>query len=449
MRLNMSAEKIYKQVNISIDPVRYYLLWMKETLLKIISFGLYAPWANQSMDNYLLSNTRFNDDFFKRSRNASNIFKARLLFIMGLLLAALLVQKSPMLSWAVQLLVLISLPGFYLIEKKIQLNAISLGDDVISFKLSLVDFYKSITLPILLFLISTLVIFNNKIIDSQFLDSIDTKEAPAIYAENSYLALAEKETQEYVDNKPHEKSYKELIHTDHTAEHAAEHPAGIEQWNENITEEEKDYLGEHEKSHNHGSISLSSLQKYQVTNQGNQFIQYVLTFIFLCLLWPWLDYKMMEYRITNTTFMGSDWKIKLGIVSLYKRYVKVFLLVSAMMAIVGLLLLTFLSGSEGSSPEFWSNLLANSLWLFPLVLAVLVFAFSLLFTWRKQWLLSNLVGINAAGEDVKTKDESQYIYTLYLAATNTLAVLFTLGLALPWCRIRTVRYLSNHFSIII
>lgn len=441
----MNAEKMYKQVNISIDPVRYYLIWMKETLLKIVSFGLYAPWANQAMADYLLSNTRFNDKSFKHSPSASNIFKARLLFLMGLLLAILIVQALPILSWAIQLLVLVSLPGYYLIEKKYKLVAISLGDDAIDFKLSLVDFYKSIAVPVLLFLIASAVIFNNQIIDSRFLASIDTKDTPAIYAEDSYLALAEKESQEELSKESHEKSHHDAIHSDH----AEEHPAGIEQWNGNISEEEKNYLDEHEKSHNHGSISLSSLQKYQMTNQGNQFIQYVLTCILLCLLWPWLDYKMMAYRITNTTFLRSDWKLELGIMSLYKRYLKVFLLVSAMIAIIGLMLLTFLSGSEGSSPEFWSNLLANSLWLFPLVLSVFVFAFSLLFTWRKQWLLSSLVGVDVAGGGIKIKNESQYLYTLFLSATNTLAVLFTLGLALPWCRIRTARYLSNHFSIAI
>jgi len=433
----MNTERMFKQVNISIDPVRYYLLWMKETLLKLISFGLYAPWANQVLAKYLLSNTRFNDSSFKHSPAASNIFKARLLFLMGLVLAVLLAQTLPMLSWAVQLLVLISLPGYYLTEKKYQLNAISLGDDAINFQLSLVDFYKSIVLPINLLLISVVVIFNNQIIDSRFLASIDTKGAPAIYAEDSYVGLAEKE------------SNRELLHVDHDEEHAAEHAADKEQWNENISKEEIDYLDEHEKSHNHGSISLSSLQKYQVTNQGNQFIQYVLGFIFLCLLWPWLDYKMMAYRMTNTTFQGSKWEIKLGIMSLYKLYLKVCLLVSAMITIIGLILLTSLSGSEGSSPEFWSNLLVNSLWLLPLVLAVFIFAFNLLFTWRKQWLLNSLEGVSIAGDGIKTKNESQYFHTLFLSATNTFAILFTLGLALPWCRLRTARYLSNHFSIAI
>jgi uncharacterized membrane protein YjgN (DUF898 family) len=433
----MNIEQEYQRASIAIDPIHYYLLWLKVTVLKILSLGLYAPWARQTLNGYLVSNTRFSEQTFFLSPHARNIFKGRLLFIALLFVAILLIQILPALTWIFLLLLLISLPGFYLREKQYELNAISLGDDAVDFKLSLTEFYKTITLPLFIFVLSAVVVFNSDIIDSRFLASIDTKDAPAIYAEDSYLALAEQEFKADSQKAGHGSDP-----TANKLEHADTHAGEIEQWNENISREEIEYLGEHEKSHNHGSIELSPLQKYQVANKGNQFIQAVLMFLLLCVLWPWMDYKMMAYRIINTTFLAGDWQMKLGVMSLYRVYVKTLLVVFALLVFIGLLLSKLLMGSEGSSPEFWSNLLANSLWLLPLGLAVLLFAFSLLFTWRKQWLLSGL-----ASNTTQTKSESLYLETLLLSTTNTVLIFFTLGLALPWCHLRTTRYLTNHFNV--
>ncbi|MEH6449075.1 MAG: DUF898 family protein [Oleispira sp.] len=433
----MNIEQEYQRASITIDPIHYYLLWFKVTVLKIISLGLYAPWARQTLNCYLVSNTRFSEQTFLLSPHARNVFKGRLLFLALLFVAILIINILPAITWIVQLLLLISLPGFYLREKQYESNAISLGDDAVDFKLSLTKFYKTIALPLFIFLLSAVVVFNNDIIDSRFLASIDTKDAPAIYAEDSYLALAEQEFKADSQHAGHGSDP-----TANKLEHADTHAGEIEQWNENISREEIEYLGEHEKSHNHGSIELSPLQKYQVANKGNQFIQAVLIFLLLCVLWPWIDYKMMAYRIINTTFLGGDWQMKQGVMSLYRVYVKTLLVVFALLVFIGLLLSKLLMGSEGSSPEFWSNLVANSLWLLPLGLAVLLFAFSLLFTWRKQWLLSGL-----ASNTTQTKSESLYLETLLLSTTNTLLIFFTLGLALPWCHLRTMRYLANHFNV--
>lgn len=438
----MSIEQEYKQANISIDPVRYYLLWLKATLLKVLSLGLYAPWANQQLNDYLLSNTRLGAQAFNSLSSAQSVFKARLIFLASLLVATLLAQNLPALSEAIHVFVLLSLPGFYLIEKRSLLNAISLANHAVFFKLSLIEFYKTITLPVIIFLLATVVIVNSEIIDSQFLASIETKEISTIYAENSYLALAEQASQKELPDKSLHFDHESDDSPNHGGNHTANYAGEIEQWNENISQQEKDYLDAHEKSHNHGNIALSQLQKYQVANQGNQFMQYVLIFILLCILWPWIDYKMMAYRISNTNFLGGYWGMKLGVVSLYRLYMSIFMLILLVFAFIGLMLAIFLTASEGTSPEFWSNLLANSLWLFPLVGFVFIFAFSLLFIWRKEWMLSSL-----ANNYVPTQSDSSSLATLLLAVTNTLAVFFSLGLALPWCHMRTKRYFINHFNM--
>ena len=417
------------QIELSVDPIRYYLLWLKVTLLKIITLGIYAPWGNEVLNRFLLESTHCGDKKFSVSPAAINVLKVRMGIAIGLITMFFLVQALPALSWLFQLLLLVSLPGFYLLEKKYRLNTISIEEHRIDFNLSLSQFYKAISLPAATFVFFSALIFNSELIDSQFLASIETKEQPSPFVEDSYLA----KTEQALDNQlEHELEYGH----DHKHEEKSAH------WSEDISQAEKDYLGEHEASHNHGSIALSNLQKYQIANQGNQFIQYTLVILLCCLLWPWLDFKLIAHRVNHTQLADTSWKIKKSVMSLYGLYVKAMLVVFAVIALMGLLISYFLMGSEGSSPEFWSNALVNGLWLLPMVVLIFVLAISLVRTWRKQWLLEGLVS-----EQVETNSHISYFSGLMLSLSNSAITFFTLGLGLPWCQLRTYRYLSNHFNV--
>lgn len=417
------------QIELSVDPIRYYFLWLKVTLLKIITLGIYAPWGNEVLNRFLLESTHCGDKKFSVSPAALNVLKVRMGIAIGLITMLFLVQALPALSWLFQLLLLVSLPGFYLLEKQYRLNTISIEEHRIDFTLSLSQFYKTISIPAAIFVLFSAVIFNSELIDSQFLASIETKEQPSPFVEDSYFSR----TEQTLDNE-----------LEHELEHGHDHKHEEESahWSEDISQEEKDYLGEHEASHNHGSIALSNLQKYQIANQGNQFIQYTLVILLCCLLWPWLDFKLIAHRVNHTQLADTSWKIKKTVMSLYGLYVKAMLVVFAVIALMGLLISYFLMGSEGSSPEFWSNALVNGLWLLPMVVLIFVLAISLVRTWRKQWLLEGLVS-----EQVETNNHTSYFSGLMLSLSNSVITFFTLGLGLPWCQLRTYRYLSNHFNV--
>ena len=423
----MNTGQHNKQIKISINLARYYALWLKVTFLKVVSLGLYAPWGNQILNDFLLSNSSCNEKNFKILPAAIRVFKVRVLFVVVLAIVMFLSQLLPSYSLVFQLLLLIGLPGFYLTEKSYEFRSQSIEEKRSGSAQLLVGFYKNMTLPMSLFILFSIVIFNNDLIDSQFLASIDTKEDASIYSEDSYLARTENE----------------LMNSEH--DHltgGVEHLSHGESWGGDISQEEIAYLEEHEKSHNHGSISLSRLQKYQIAGTGNQFLQFFLMCLLICFLWPWVDYRMIEHRIKYSNLLGGHWTMRKGIVSLYRLYLKVLVVIFTAVALSGLMLLILLQGSEGSSPEFWSNLLANSLGLLPLIIILFFFSFSLLFLWRKQWLLDNLVS-----EAINTEYEVSYTTALYLAITNTVVIFFTLGFALPWCRLRTYRYLANRWTL--
>jgi len=422
MRLNMNIENESKKIKLSVSLMEYFPLWLKVSLLKIISLGIYAPWGSQAIKSYLYSNAQYDKKTFSITTQALKVFKTRLLLIVWMLVLYLTAVSVSQYDVFFQILFLLSLPGFYLTEKKYSLNSVQFDGSESTFTLSLVKFYQSIISPITLFLLLNIIIFNSEMIDSRILASIDNKEEPAVFAEDSYLSRAQSES---------------LIIDEHSSDHE-EH----EHWGENISAEEIAYLDEHEKSHNHGNISLSRLQKYQVANQGNQFLQYILMIVLILVLWPWLDFKIIEYQVNNTHFLNSVWKLKSSPLSLYGLYAKVLLLILGLLVIAGLVISMLLMGDEGSSPEFWSNVLVHGFWLIPLSIIILTVVMNALLIWRRQWKLDHL-----SSEQLTITNSDTYLSSFLLSISNTLIGLFTLGIAIPWCQLRRYRYQSKHLTI--
>ncbi len=418
-----------KQLTIAVNHVGYYLLCLKVTVLKVISLGFYAPWGNELQSRYLLENAHFGDKKISLSAAALNVFKVRSSFAIGLIMMFLLGQTFAVLAWFFHLLLLLSLPGFYLVEKKYRLNAIAIEERRLDFNLSLSQFYKAISLPAIIFVLFSALIFNSELIDSRFLASIETKQQSSPFVADSYLAKVEQALD------------KEL---GHELEHGHDHKdeAEIAHWSEDISQQEKDYLAEHEASHNHGSITLSSLEKYQLAKQGNQFIQYILLFLVFSILWPWFDFKLIAHRVNHTQLADTSWKMQQTVMSLYGLYIKAMLLVFMVIGLMGLVVAQLFIGSEGSRSEFWSDVLVNGLWLLPMGVLIFVLAISLVRTWRKQWLLEGLVS-----EQVETHSHTSYLGGLMLSLSNTVIVFFTLGLGSAYCQLRTYHYLSQHFNV--
>lgn len=425
----MNTDPQKKSLEISVNKLRYYFLWLQVILLKLLSLGLYAPWGNQRLQEFLLTDVYYDNKKFNVLPSATKVFKVRMMLGLWLLILFIGMKSLPELSWVFQLLFLISFPGFYLAERRHDLSSIIYNSIPIKSDYSLTQFYKSIRYPIAIFVLLASVIFNSEIIDSQFLASIETKEEPSIYAEDSYLARTEQDLKQ------------SDFSDENDSEHNLKHGDETEHWNDSISEEEKAYLDEHEKSHNHGSMSLSSLQKYQVANQGNQFIQYFCLFLLVSILWPWIDYKMIGSRVENTGYLKNSWQLKEGVISLYALYIKVMMVVLTVITISSLIISTFLIGDEGSSAEFWSNALVHGFWLLPLFVVISVFGFNLLITWRKHWLLDNL-----DSKQVVMKNHSSYSSSFLLSLTNTLLMIVTLGLATPWCQLRGYRYFTSHLK---
>jgi uncharacterized membrane protein YjgN (DUF898 family) len=411
----MSAKHDSKPIIFFGSLASYFPLWLKVSLLKVITLGLYAPWGSGLIKNYLYSRSYYREQSFSFVRSANQVIKLRLFLLLFIVLLYFITDIFPLYSWFFQILFLLGLPAYYLLEMKLSIEGIRYRQDECTFRLSLLEFYRSAIIPLSIFLLSVTFIFNSEIIDSRFLASIDNKEETALFSENSYINKA-------MDD--------HSVHNERDHKHGQEESSG-----DSMSAEEKAYLREHEESHNHGSIALSRLQKLQLTDRGNQFSHYVLMFLLMLGLWPWLDYLILCYKFNNTTCYNAPWKLNASLGSFYWQYGKVLLTLILMGLLIGLVVSTLLMGSEGSSAEFWSNALVHGIWLLPIILVVTVIIFALLTAWRWQWQINNLQHNQLI---LNTKFSS--LFWLFLYMSNALILMITLGLAAPWCRLRCYRY---------
>ncbi len=421
------------QIRFQPSSLHYATLWLKVNFLKLVSFGLYAPWGNEAVRHYLLSNFQLNNYGVDCQGAAKTIFKLRLTLVLLIFCLLIIDNFSSGLTWLWGLLLISVLPAFYLLEKNTLQKSCLINNKPIKQEISLISFYRAIFFPLASFLLLSSIIFNSAFIDSRILASIAEKEEAPLFSEDSYLAKTEKSLN-------HLNSNISEHHGDHT--HHRDHDQIIEKWSDDISADEIAYLEDHEKSHNHGNIALTRLQKYQIANQGNLFAQYALVLLVFLIIWPWLDFKIISYRINHSYFNNEQWQLNQGLFSFYRLYLQVSLAVLLLLCITGAVISQFLMGNEGSSPEFWSNALVNGLWFLPLVVFLIVFACLLLNNWRQQWLLANLNSL-----PLGLKFNRHYLLGGVLSLAKTILLMVSFGLAIPYCQILSYRMLNKHLAI--
>jgi uncharacterized membrane protein YjgN (DUF898 family) len=408
------------------NVLQYLMLWLKVSLLKLVSFGVYAPWGSDTLRQYLLRQFRLDGNELDYQSSPLFIFKVRFLFISLLIFLILLNSIFPVMTWLLVLLLIAVTPGFYMAEKNHRIKCYSINNESLQLNYSLFSFYQTLALPLGLFLFVSILIFNSALIDSRFLASIESKEEARVFAQDSYISAAEKA----LTLEPHQR---------HSAD---EHGHEDEYWSDSIPAEEIAYLEEHEKSHNHGSIALSRMEKYRLASQGNVFIQYTLVFLLLFIVWPWIDNKILLYRIQHTSFRNSSWRLKASLGSFYRIYLKVVLLNVLMITFFALAINYGLMGNEGSSPEFWSNALVHGIWLIPLMLFLLLFSVLQIIEGRRQWVLQHVQLV-----PFRIEFKPYFAVSVLLSIFNSLLLIGSLGLAIPYCQLQSYRLLTKNLNL--
>ncbi|MCF6257391.1 MAG: DUF898 domain-containing protein [Gammaproteobacteria bacterium] len=154
------------------------------------------------------------------------------------------------------------------------------------------------------------------------------------------------------------------------------------------------------------------------------FLFVILPLLPIVCLFPLWQYMIIKFKSSHACFGQADFSFNGTLGDLYSIYIKAFLVVS----VFGLLAMFAFNGLLG----------------FILTLPLYLWLLSYIQTKKTNFIFGNL---NIAEHRVQS--DLKVGAMLYLYVTNTLAIAISLGLLMPWAKIRTARYRAQMTSIII
>lgn len=163
-------------------------------------------------------------------------------------------------------------------------------------------------------------------------------------------------------------------------------------------------------------------------------------------IYPWIKGHQQEWMVENHHFGGKSFHFDSAIGNYYSVYIKAagvalvwflpcFALVSAVTALI----------TKGNPQAF--NPRMPSPYFILAVYAVMAPAYLGVWTFVHT-RMTNLLYNQAQLGQYRFRSTLAYWPMLGLYLGNALAVLFTIGLALPWARVRTARYRAEHLEVL-
>ena len=160
------------------------------------------------------------------------------------------------------------------------------------------------------------------------------------------------------------------------------------------------------------------------------------------LLYPVFEYFLLQYRVQQSGFGTERFNFDSSIRSLYGIYLPGFFLffiaAFGMMFLIGVLTSLFSSGSDGGAPSIYA------VWLMMIPMAFVYLGFFAYIQTKRTNLVYNATSIS--GHKINSELSVTDMFGLYL--TNTLGIMVSLGLLVPWAMIRTAKYKLSKITVI-
>ena len=167
--------------------------------------------------------------------------------------------------------------------------------------------------------------------------------------------------------------------------------------------------------------------------------------LIIMLLFPWWEFLLNRFKIAHASFGTEKFSFLANTRNYYGLYLKGFLIMmlagivfAIMMSIVAAVAGSFEVEEESRGPM--GQMLSLVIPLFLLPFYIWVFAY---FQTKKTNLIYNNIVIN----DHKVKSDLEVGEMTKLYLTNTLAMALSLGLLMPWAKVRTARYRAGRTSV--
>lgn len=184
---------------------------------------------------------------------------------------------------------------------------------------------------------------------------------------------------------------------------------------------------------------ISQLQNGLASNPESQFfgIAVLVLVLAIVLMFPWWEYMITHFKVVHAKYGTSDFKFTASTKSYYGMYLKMYGLMILLFGVVG-----GLAGAAISNPAITSIMgIAMPFFIF-VMFAIYLWIFAYIQAKRTNLVYNNL---DISGN--KVRSELKVMYLLYLYVTNTLAMMLTFGLLMPWAKVRTARYRASVTSL--
>ncbi len=157
----------------------------------------------------------------------------------------------------------------------------------------------------------------------------------------------------------------------------------------------------------------------------------------IILMVPWWEYIVTRFKVLHAKYGTADFSFSATMKNYYGMYIKAYLLSILIFGIIGALVATLMHTATSDAVSSIVPFL-----IFVLIFPAYLWLFAYFQTKRTNLIFGNL---DIAGHKVRSELKTGYM--LYLYVTNTLAIVLTLGLLMPWAKIRTARYRISVTSI--
>jgi len=161
------------------------------------------------------------------------------------------------------------------------------------------------------------------------------------------------------------------------------------------------------------------------------------------LTYPFWEFLLVRFKVTHAAFGAQALAFTAPGKEFYKIYLKVFvafLFFGVLIAVFVGMLGSFAGADDsqtGNAPSAFMFLI-----LIP-VAALYMWAFAYVHTRKTNLVYSNLL---VGDQQLASRLEVKTVFILYV--TNTLAIAASLGLMMPWAKVRTVRYRVQQTSLL-
>ena len=187
-------------------------------------------------------------------------------------------------------------------------------------------------------------------------------------------------------------------------------------------------------------IFIALMQNSMATTQDDS--GYFSTVVLLLLLtiglmFPWWEFMITQFKVVHTKYGQSDFTFSANTKAYYIMYLKMY----------GLMLLVFAGVIGFISMLSESALFLDAAALMPTALIVIIL---ILYLWAFAYLQAkrtNIMYNNLHVNNIQVRSELKTLDLLSLYITNTFAIMFSLGLLMPWAKVRTARYRASKTSI--